>query len=111
MRSAGSFDDRYEDSDGSRFDAIVEDYLRDQERHAEEAEEADGERKRAVSLVHWAIRQVANDRYRAVLELTYIHKLTGEQIAQRLDITLANVYQRRKRGLNELEKILRDNRS
>jgi DNA-directed RNA polymerase specialized sigma24 family protein len=43
-----------------------------------------------------------------VLELTDLHKLSGEEVADRLGISVANVYQRRRRGYLELERILRD---
>ena len=43
--------------------------------------------------------------------MTYLQKLSGEEIADRLGISIDNVYQRRSRGINELEKILRDHRS
>ena len=108
--SGGSFDDRYEDSDGSRFDKLVEDHLRERDVLADEAEEAEHARDDAVELVHSAIPKIANDNYRAVLELSLIKKLPDSQIADELGITLPNVYQRRKRGVNELEKILRDYR-
>lgn len=110
-RSGGSLDERYEDSDGSRFDKLVETYLREQEILAGEADDDAAAAERAVALVHWAIPRVKNEKYRTVLELTFNEKLSGEQIAERLNITVANVYQRRKRGQNELEKILRDHRS
>ena len=61
--------------------------------------------------MHWAIGRVGNDNYRAVLELTYIEKLDGAAIAERLAISPENVYQRRRRGVKELEKILRAPRS
>ena len=51
--------------------------------------------------------------YRAdgeMLELTFIHKLSGEQIAEQLGITPDNVYKRRERALKKLEEILRDHR-
>jgi len=46
-----------------------------------------------------------------VLELTYLQQLPAEAIAEQLDLSMANLYQRRTRGLKELERILRDHRS
>jgi DNA-directed RNA polymerase specialized sigma24 family protein len=40
--------------------------------------------------------------------LTYLEKLPGEAIAQRLAIKIDNVYKRRERGLDQLERILRE---
>jgi DNA-directed RNA polymerase specialized sigma24 family protein len=40
--------------------------------------------------------------------LTYIEKLEADEIAERLGISMANLYQRRSRGQRELETILRD---
>ena len=65
----------------------------------------------AESLARWGIAQVRNDNYRTVLELTYLEKLDAATIAERLGICVDNVYQRRRRGLIELEKILRAPRS
>ena len=43
--------------------------------------------------------------------MTYLEKLDAAAIAERAGITLDNVYQRRRRGLKELERILRAPRS
>jgi DNA-directed RNA polymerase specialized sigma24 family protein len=40
--------------------------------------------------------------------LTYNDKLRAPEIADTLGISIDNVYQRRARGIRELEKILRD---
>ena len=40
--------------------------------------------------------------------MTYLKKLSGEEIADQLGISLDNVYQRRSRGMQELERILRE---
>jgi DNA-directed RNA polymerase specialized sigma24 family protein len=61
--------------------------------------------------VAWGISQIANDNYREVLEMTWIHKIAAEEIADQLGISMENVYARRSRGGKELEKILRDLRS
>jgi RNA polymerase sigma factor (sigma-70 family) len=78
---------------------------------ADDALREEQSRQEAEGLVRWAIGRVRNDNYREVLELTYVAKLDGEQIAERLGITTDNVYQRRRRGVKELEKILRAPRS
>ena len=56
----------------------------------------------------WAIARVENDSHREVLEMTYLQKLAADEIADRLGITLDNVYARRSRGVKRLEEILRD---
>jgi RNA polymerase sigma factor (sigma-70 family) len=107
----GSLDERYADTaEAGRFDSVVEAYLRERADLEALDEAAEESRAAAESLVHWAIGQIDNDNYRIVLELTFIERLSGEEIAERLDITLDNVYQRRKRALAKLEKILRDHR-
>ena len=69
-------------------------------------------RKRwAESFVAWGIGQIKNDNYQEVLELTYIEKLEADEIAERLGISMDNVYARRSRGVRELGKILRDHGS
>ena len=71
--------------------------------------EADEERLQKMSdLVAWGITQVENDKYREVLWLTIVDPTTSDEVAARLDITLDNVYQRRRRGMKQLEAILRD---
>ena len=52
-------------------------------------------------------RRSSNASYREVLELTWIEKLSGEEIVARLGITPDNVYARRSRGGKEMERILR----
>src|SRR4029079_11953247 len=77
----------------------------------QEALEDEARRQRAESLARWGIAQVRNANYRAVLELTHLEQLDTAAIAARLGISIDNVYQRRRRGLTELEKILRAPRS
>jgi RNA polymerase sigma factor (sigma-70 family) len=111
-RSAGSVDQRFEpDGETGPFDAALAAYDADLRRQTEEALEAEAARQDAESLVAWGIAQITNDNYREVLELTYLKKLSGEVIADRLGISLENVYQRRRRGILELERILREHRS
>lgn len=111
-RSAGSVDQRFEaDGETGPFDAALAAYDADLRRQTEEALEAEAARQDAESLVGWGIAQITNDNYREVLELTYLKKLSGEVIADRLGISLENVYQRRRRGILELERILREHRS
>lgn len=111
-RAAGSIDSRFEpDGEAGPFDAALAAYdrhLRDQEDDALEAEHSLVE---AEQLVAWAIAQVRNEKHREVLELTWLHKLDADAIADRLGISHDNVYARRSRGGKELEKILRDLRS
>jgi RNA polymerase sigma factor (sigma-70 family) len=111
-RKAGSPEDTYQDGgEGGPFDAALAAYDADLRAHAVDAVESEVGRQEATHLVAWAIGQVTNDNYREVLELTYIHKLSAEEIAGRLGISHENVYARRSRGVKELEKILRDLRS
>lgn len=106
----GSLDDRFEDSDAGRFDAAVEAWLRERREDTVDAIHAEIDAERARELVHWGSAQIKNESYRVVLELTFIEGLSGDEIADRLDITPDNVYQRRARGLKKLGEILRDHR-
>ena len=111
-RAAGSFDDRYEpDGEAGPYDAALARYEAERRTDAHEALEDEARRRQAESLARWGIAQVRNDNYRAVLELTHLEKLDAAAIAERLGISLDNVYQRRRRGLTQLEKILRAPRS
>jgi RNA polymerase sigma factor (sigma-70 family) len=111
-RVAGSLDSTWEDEgEGGPYDAALAAYEADRRAEAEEAERDEERRRKAEDLVHWAIGRVSNDNYRAVLELTYIDKLDAAAIADRLGIATDNVYQRRRRGVKELERILRAPRS
>lgn len=110
-RRGGSLDEpASEDGSGSRYEAAVARHSGEQEAAAREAERDEERRAEEQSLVRAAIARVDNEGYRAVLELTFVDQLSGAGIATRLGITEANVYQRRRRGLQKLEKILRDER-
>ena len=107
-RAAGSVDERFEpDGEAGPYDAALARYDAELREHALESLAAERDRRQAEELVAWAIAQVGNQGYREVLELTWLEKLSGEEIAARLGITSDNVYARRSRGLKELEKILR----
>jgi RNA polymerase sigma factor (sigma-70 family) len=108
-RAAGSLDQRYEpDGDAGPYDAALAAYDSDLRRQSREALEEEASRQEAERLVAWGIAQIKNDNYRKVLELTYLEKLPGEAIAQRLAIKIDTVYKRRERGLDQLERILRE---
>jgi RNA polymerase sigma factor (sigma-70 family) len=108
-RAAGSVDERFEPGgEAGPYDAALARYDAELRRSASDALESERDRQRAERLVAWAIAQVENANYREVLELTWIHKLSGEEVAARLGITTDNVYARRRRGLKELERILTD---
>jgi RNA polymerase sigma factor (sigma-70 family) len=110
--AAGSLDSTWEpNGEGGPYDAALAAYDAELRARADDARREETSRQEAESLVHWAIGRVRNDNYRAVLELTYIEKLDAAAIAERLNITPDNVYQRRRRGVKELEKILRAPRS
>jgi DNA-directed RNA polymerase specialized sigma24 family protein len=111
-RSRGSLDERFDaESETGRYDAALADW--EAERRRERAEAGADERNKqwAESFVAWGIGQIKNDNYREVLEMTYIDKLEADEIAERLGISMDNVYARRSRGLRELGKILRDHRT
>lgn len=108
-RAAGSIDERFEPGgEAGPYDAALARYDAELRRSASEALESERDLQQTERLVAWAIAQVENANYREVLELTWIDKLSGEEIAARLEITTDNVYARRRRGLKELERILRD---
>jgi RNA polymerase sigma factor (sigma-70 family) len=107
-RSAGSIDATYEpDGAAGPFDAALAAYDAERRAHERAALEDEARREEAAGLLRWGIAQVRNAGHRTVLELTYLEKRDAAAIAQRLDITMENLYQRRSRGLRELEKILR----
>jgi RNA polymerase sigma factor (sigma-70 family) len=111
--AAGSLDEPVaiaEETGRSRYEGAIARMSAEQAAVSEEEAEEEERRTAAHDLVVWGIAQVANEGYRAVLELTYVEKLSGEEIAKRLQISEDNVYQRRRRGLQKLEKILRDQR-
>jgi RNA polymerase sigma factor (sigma-70 family) len=110
-RTKGSLDQTYEpDGEAGPYDAALAAYDADLRRQSHEALEAEASRQEAERLVSWGIAQIKNDNYREVLELTYLKKLSGEAIAEHLGISLDNVYQRRRRGILDLERILREHR-
>jgi RNA polymerase sigma factor (sigma-70 family) len=111
-RAGGSLDERYEpDGEAGPYDAALARYEADRRTASDEALEDEARRQRAEGLARWGIAQVRNENYRAVLELTHLEQLDAATIAERLGISIDNVYQRRRRGLTELEKILRAPRS
>jgi RNA polymerase sigma factor (sigma-70 family) len=110
--AAGSLDSTWEPGgEGGPYDAALAAYDAELRARADDALREEQSRQEAESLVRWAIGHVPNDNYRAVLELTYVDKLDGAAIAKRLAISPENVYQRRRRGVKELERILRAPRS
>jgi RNA polymerase sigma factor (sigma-70 family) len=109
LHAAGSVDERFDpEGEAGPYDAALARHDEERRRGAEEALAADGRAREAERLVAWAIAQVANDGHRAVLEPTWIEKLSAEEIAARLGISVDNVYARRSRGLRELKRILLD---
>ena len=111
-RIQGSVDQSFEpDGEAGPYDAALAAYDAELRRRTADAVEEELGRQEAEHLVGWAIGRISNDNYREVLEMTYFHKLTAEQIADQLGISVDNVYARRSRGVRELETILRDLRS
>jgi RNA polymerase sigma factor (sigma-70 family) len=84
-RRSVSFDDEYTLEESTR-------------RYADAAGAAE-----AGDFVAWALPQLGEDR-RRVLELT-LHGAEPAEIMEALDITQANVYQRRSRGIKDLAKL------
>jgi RNA polymerase sigma factor (sigma-70 family) len=110
--AGGSLDERYDgDAEAGPYDAAIARHSLEREALQAETDADDDSYHQAQELVAWAIAQVENENYRAVLELTYVERLSGEEIAERLGISHDNVYARRSRGLKRLEEILRDHRS
>jgi RNA polymerase sigma factor (sigma-70 family) len=108
-RAAGSVDKTFDpDGEAGPYDAALAAYDAGLRERATDAVEDELERRHAEHLVGWAIGQISNDNYREVLEMTYFHKLSAEEIADQVGISVDNVYARRSRGGKELEKILRD---
>jgi RNA polymerase sigma factor (sigma-70 family) len=111
---AGSLDEpgfEQEESDRGRYEPQIAEISRRREAEAEQGEEEAELRESQIALVRWAIRRVDNDNYREVLYMTHVERADAATIAKRLDIKEANVYQRRRRGNLELERILRDQRT
>lgn len=107
--AAGSVDKTFDpDGEAGPYDAALAARDAELRERATDAVEDERDRLEAEHLVGWAISQISNDNYREVLEMTYFHKLTAEEIADQLGISVDNVYARRSRGVKEMEKILRD---
>ena len=66
-----------------------------------------GERAEALGFTDWALPRVTNARRRAVLERT-LDGVPAEAIAAELDVTMANLYQLRSRGLRDLADLYRE---
>ena len=108
-RVAGSIDSRFEpDGEAGPFDKALAAYDRHLREQTDDALNAEHSVAEAEQLVAYGISQITNDNYREVLEMTWLHKLAAEEIADELGISMDNVYARRSRGGKELEKILRD---
>jgi len=111
-RSAGSLDQRFDpESETGPYDAALVSW--EAARREQSADDIVDElhKEWAETFVAWGISQIKNDKHRKVLELTYIEKLEADEIAERLGISMDNVYARRSRGLREVGKILREHGS
>jgi RNA polymerase sigma factor (sigma-70 family) len=110
-RAAGSVDHTFDpDGEAGPYDTALAAYDAELRERAQDAVKDELHKLGAERLVGWAISQVKNKNYREVLELTYVKKLSAEEISEQLGISMDNVYARRSRGVKELEKILRDTR-
>jgi RNA polymerase sigma factor (sigma-70 family) len=106
-RSAGSLDQRFDpESEVGPYSGALAAW--DEARREQAAQRIRDElgQQHEESLILWAIDQIKNDKHREVLKMTYNEKLTTDEIAERLRISMENAYQRRSRGLRELKKIL-----
>jgi DNA-directed RNA polymerase specialized sigma24 family protein len=111
-RRGGSIDQTYDPGgEAGPFDAALAAYDEHLRRQTDEAIAAELGRHEAEGLVAWGVSQIANDKHREALELTLLKKLSTAGATERLGISAENLYQRRRRGLLELERILRDSRS
>jgi RNA polymerase sigma factor (sigma-70 family) len=91
-----------------RYDAVVAAESVSREEEAVEAAAAEEARAERTELLRRAIAMVDNEGHRDVLRMTYLHPLPAEAIAEQLGISLDNVYQRRRRGKQALDRILRE---
>lgn len=108
----GSLDQTYDDDgEAGPFDTALAAYDKARRDELHDLVESELAGEHAADFVAWGISQIKNDNYREVLALTLIDKLPADEIAQRLDITIDNVYTRRTRGLKELERILHEGRA
>lgn len=108
-RSAGSLDERFDaDSETGPYSRALAAWEEARRESSADKLREEAKEQRRESLVLWAIGQIKNAKYREVLELTYDDRLTTEEIAERLGISMENAYQRRSRGLRELKRILDD---
>jgi RNA polymerase sigma factor (sigma-70 family) len=111
-RIGGSFDEPgfKGETDRSRFDDLLEAEARRRDDDRLDKEEIEGEVAADLAVVAWGIAQIDNETYRTVLHMTYIQKLTADDIAEQLDVSHQTLYKRRSRGLMTLQEILRDRR-
>jgi RNA polymerase sigma factor (sigma-70 family) len=112
QHAAGSLDERFADGEAAGpYDGAIARHSLDRALAAAD-DLADEERRlEAHDLVAWAVGEVEHDSNREVLELTLFAKLPADEIADRLGISMDNVYARRSRGMKRLEEILRDHGS
>ena len=76
-RAAGSVDSTFEpDGEGGPYDAALAAHDQRLREQAGDALDAEHSRVEAEQLVAWGISQIANNNYREVLEMTWIHKLS-----------------------------------
>jgi DNA-directed RNA polymerase specialized sigma24 family protein len=111
-RSSGSLDQRFDAaSETGPYDVALASWDAARREQSTEGVIDELHKQWAENFVAWGIGQIKNDNYREVLEMTYIDKLEADEIAERLGISMDNVYARRSRGVRELGKILRDHGS
>jgi hypothetical protein len=71
---------------------------------AHERQRREDEVAGAQAFVDWALPQIADERRRVVLERT-LERAQADDIVAELDVTKANLYQLRRRGLDDLGRL------
>jgi DNA-directed RNA polymerase specialized sigma24 family protein len=84
----------------SVFDKQLGDLARERQRRGDE-------RSEARDFVDWALPRIKNERRRVVLERT-LDGAPADVIAAELDVEMANLYQLRRRGLDDLGELRRE---
>lgn len=108
-RAAGSLDERFDtDSEVGQYSGALAEWSAARQEEAVERRDELRELQREENLILWAIAKTKNKNYREVLEMTFRDKLTTDEIADRLGISMENAYQRRSRGVRELKKVLNE---
>lgn len=95
----GSLDETIQGEEGAvgRYDRRLAEHAEEEHRRHEERAEASG-------FVTWAVAQMKNERRRIVIERT-LDGVPAEEIAAELEVEIGNLYQLRKRGMDDLARL------